>query len=296
MRHRRRPQPLDQRVDHRRARWWRGQGPGCASTGGAPPRRRRGRPTCSRRSGSSSTSVPPGWPAASRRAGIGFCFAPRFHPAMRFAIPVRRELGMPTVFNFLGPLANPARAGLQVVGVSDPAMADKMLGVLVANGSATGHGGARGRRPRRAVDHGALDGPRRRSRRPRSGAYTWTRPTSGWPRPRSTICGAATRRQRRGGAARARRGEGPAPRHRRAQRRGRPGGGGLCAGSGPRGGAGRRGHRRRRRPRRPGEAGAHLAARRRQARPDRAGVRSWRWPAGAQVGPRSQMASRSWRL
>ncbi|MGH9920168.1 MAG: anthranilate phosphoribosyltransferase [Nitrososphaerales archaeon] len=68
-------------------------------------------------------------------AGIGFCFAPRFHPAMRFAIPVRRELGIPTVFNFLGPLANPARAGLQVVGVSDPAMADKMLGVLVANGS-----------------------------------------------------------------------------------------------------------------------------------------------------------------
>ena len=66
--------------------------------------------------------------------GIGFCFAPRFHPAMRFAIPVRRELGVATVFNFLGPLANPARAGLQVVGVSDPAMADKMLGVLVANG------------------------------------------------------------------------------------------------------------------------------------------------------------------
>ncbi len=67
--------------------------------------------------------------------GMGFCFAPRFHPAMRFAIPVRRELGVPTVFNFLGPLANPARARLQVVGVSDPAMADKMLGVLVANGA-----------------------------------------------------------------------------------------------------------------------------------------------------------------
>jgi anthranilate phosphoribosyltransferase len=67
--------------------------------------------------------------------GMGFCFAPRFHPAMRHAIPVRRELGVTTVFNFLGPLANPARAALQVVGVSDPAMADKMLGVLVANGA-----------------------------------------------------------------------------------------------------------------------------------------------------------------
>jgi anthranilate phosphoribosyltransferase len=67
--------------------------------------------------------------------GIGFCFAPRFHPAMRFAAPVRRELGIPTVFNFLGPLANPARAQYQVVGVSDPSMADKMLGVLAANGT-----------------------------------------------------------------------------------------------------------------------------------------------------------------
>jgi len=67
--------------------------------------------------------------------GLGFCFAPRFHPAMRFAGPVRKELGIPTVFNFLGPLANPARARFQVVGVSDPAMADKMLGVLAANGT-----------------------------------------------------------------------------------------------------------------------------------------------------------------
>lgn len=68
-------------------------------------------------------------------AGIGFCFAPRFHPSMRHAGPTRKELGVPTVFNFLGPLANPARTRRQVVGVSDPAMADKMLGVLVANGA-----------------------------------------------------------------------------------------------------------------------------------------------------------------
>ena len=42
-------------------------------------------------------------------AGMGFCFAQRFHPAMRFVGPVRKELGVPTVFNFLGPLTNPAR-------------------------------------------------------------------------------------------------------------------------------------------------------------------------------------------
>ena len=68
-------------------------------------------------------------------AGMGFCFAPRYHPAMRFAAPVRGELGVPTVFNFLGPLANPGRARFQVVGVSDPAMAETMLGVLAMNGS-----------------------------------------------------------------------------------------------------------------------------------------------------------------
>jgi anthranilate phosphoribosyltransferase len=68
-------------------------------------------------------------------AGIGFCFAPRFHPSMRHAGPTRRELGVPTVFNFLGPLANPALVRRQVVGVSDPTMAAKMLGVLTANGA-----------------------------------------------------------------------------------------------------------------------------------------------------------------
>jgi anthranilate phosphoribosyltransferase len=68
-------------------------------------------------------------------AGIGFCFAPRYHPAMRHSIPTRRELGVPTVFNFLGPLANPAGVRRQLVGVSDHRMAEKMAGVLRARGS-----------------------------------------------------------------------------------------------------------------------------------------------------------------
>jgi len=67
--------------------------------------------------------------------GIGFCLAPRFHPAMRHAGPTRRELGIATMFNFLGPLANPARLRRQVVGVSDPSMADTMIGALVQGGA-----------------------------------------------------------------------------------------------------------------------------------------------------------------
>ncbi len=67
--------------------------------------------------------------------GFGFCLAPRFHPAMRHAGPPRRELGVTTVFNFLGPLANPAGVTRQLVGISDRAMAEIMLEVLVATGS-----------------------------------------------------------------------------------------------------------------------------------------------------------------
>ncbi len=68
-------------------------------------------------------------------AGMGFCFAQAFHPAMRFVGPVRKEIGVPTVFNFLGPLTNPSRSRYQLVGVSDPAMAPVMADVFGATGS-----------------------------------------------------------------------------------------------------------------------------------------------------------------
>jgi len=73
---------------------------------------------------------PEGVQACIEEAGIGFCFAPVFHPAMRHAAIPRRELGVPTVFNFLGPLTNPAGARYQIVGVSDPVMAPKMAEAL----------------------------------------------------------------------------------------------------------------------------------------------------------------------
>lgn len=67
--------------------------------------------------------------------GIGFCFARAFHPAMRHAGPVRAELGIPTVFNLLGPLSHPAGVQRQVIGVSDPASAELVCGVLVDRGA-----------------------------------------------------------------------------------------------------------------------------------------------------------------
>lgn len=67
-------------------------------------------------------------------AGIAFCFAARFHPGMRHAAVPRRELGVPTAFNFLGPLTNPARPRAAAVGCFDARMAPVMAGVFAARG------------------------------------------------------------------------------------------------------------------------------------------------------------------
>ena len=64
------------------------------------------------------------------RAGVGFCFAPRFHAAMRFAAGPRREIGIRTILNLLGPLANPAGAEIQLVGVFAPVWTEPMAAAL----------------------------------------------------------------------------------------------------------------------------------------------------------------------
>ena len=74
-------------------------------------------------------------PACVREAGAGFCFAPLFHPALRHAGPARRDLGVPTVFNVLGPLTNPAQPAAQAVGVADGRMAGVMAQVLADRGT-----------------------------------------------------------------------------------------------------------------------------------------------------------------
>ncbi len=69
------------------------------------------------------------------RVGITFCFAQVFHPAMRQAAPVRRSLAIPTAFNFLGPLTNPAQPAASAIGCSDARMAPLMAGVFARRGT-----------------------------------------------------------------------------------------------------------------------------------------------------------------
>ena len=70
-----------------------------------------------------------------RDVGVAFLFAPTYHPAMRHVAAVRRQLGVPTIMNMVGPLANPASAGRQVVGVGDLARAPAMAGALARLGT-----------------------------------------------------------------------------------------------------------------------------------------------------------------
>jgi anthranilate phosphoribosyltransferase len=79
--------------------------------------------------------APQGVAKCVREAGIGFCLAPRYHPAFRFAAPSRREIGIPTVFNLLGPMANPGRVKRQLIGVANPGVAERMLASLRLHGS-----------------------------------------------------------------------------------------------------------------------------------------------------------------
>ena len=78
---------------------------------------------------------PEGVAECVEKTGFGFMFAQLFHPAMKFAAGPRREIGVRTVFNILGPLTNPADAQAQVVGVADSALAEKLAQVLARLGT-----------------------------------------------------------------------------------------------------------------------------------------------------------------
>jgi anthranilate phosphoribosyltransferase len=76
---------------------------------------------------------------AIQEVGIGFLFAPKFHPAMKYAIGPRKEIGQRTIFNVLGPLNNPAGAQVQVIGVYDPALTEPLARVLGELGSSAAY-------------------------------------------------------------------------------------------------------------------------------------------------------------
>jgi anthranilate phosphoribosyltransferase len=78
---------------------------------------------------------PDGVAACVDEVGIGFCFAPVFHPAMRHTGPVRRELGVPTAMNVLGPLTNPAQPPAALVGSADVRLAPVLAEVLAGRGA-----------------------------------------------------------------------------------------------------------------------------------------------------------------
>jgi anthranilate phosphoribosyltransferase len=87
-----------------------------------------------------------------REVGIAFLFAPLYHPALRHAAAPRGQLGVPTFFNFLGPVANPARPAAQAVGVADPRIGPILAGVLAGRGCSALV--FRGEAPKRAVHDG----------------------------------------------------------------------------------------------------------------------------------------------
>jgi anthranilate phosphoribosyltransferase len=112
---------------------------------------------------------PEGVARCIERAGIGFCFAPRFHGAMRFVAAPRREIGLRTIFNLVGPLANPAGATTQLVGVSAPAWTVPMaeaLGRLGSTRALVVHGGE-------GIDEISIAGPTRVSEVTAAGVRTY---------------------------------------------------------------------------------------------------------------------------
>ena len=151
--------------------------------------------------------------------GFGFMFAPRHHQATRFVVPVRKELAVRTIFNFLGPLTNPACARRQLIGVSDPAYVEIMAGALAMLGVDR----ALVVSSQDALDEMSISAPTTVVEVDGADLKTYT------VRPEdcglSTIDDPRRRRRRLAGRQRGddardlRRGSGPAPRHRRAQRR-----------------------------------------------------------------------------
>ena len=132
--------------------WRRAPDAASQSTATAPPPAGPARPTCSRRWARASTSMRRGVARCIDEVGFGFMFAPAHHTATRHVVPVRKELGVRTIFNFLGPLTNPAGATRQLIGVVDPAFMELIAGALERLGARHALVVSGSGRRRRAVD------------------------------------------------------------------------------------------------------------------------------------------------
>ena len=159
--------------------------------------------------------------ACVREVGIGFCFAPMFHPAFRFTGPPRRELGIPTTFNLLGPMANPGRVKRQLIGVADPQFAQPMIETLERQGLTDAwvvHGDG--------MDELTTTGPSRVLALSEGTITEFSIDPADYglaPATADDLRGGAPRGERPGRQAGVGGREGAAPRHRAAQRRRRPG-------------------------------------------------------------------------
>jgi hypothetical protein len=121
------------------------------------------------------------------RAGFAFCYAPHFHPGMAHVAPLRRKLGVRTIFNLLGPLANPASADYQLIGVGNADLLDVLAGALAELNVHRAGTGVRVRRAGRGEPGRPDDGAGRRGgpvSRGRVGPYR-LRPGRGEPGPTS---------------------------------------------------------------------------------------------------------------
>ncbi len=116
--------------------WWsRRPGRRWSNTATGPPPASAARPTCSKVWAWQSRLGPEEVSRTVAEVGIGFCFAPVFHPSYRHTAGPRREMGIPTVFNFLGPLTNPAQPVAGAIGCGNAAMAPVMAQVFADRGA-----------------------------------------------------------------------------------------------------------------------------------------------------------------
>ena len=156
---------------------------------------------------------PDGVSRCLEETGLGFMFAPSHHPAFRHIVPVRRALGVRTIFNLLGPLTNPAGAPRQLIGVADPAFLERMGGALALLGIERAllvHGRdgmdevcIAARDPRRRGRGRSHGGVVRRAGRPRHRACL-ARTDAARRQPRAENAAAVARRSSRGETARSR--------------------------------------------------------------------------------------------